>query len=199
MLVFSHLPSEGRNVLINKFADLDKLDFTTIQKHAEIPIPQGLDLQPDLFQLPPHDPFDLRHKNLPNHSTAISSDNNADNPANATNFNPKPENLADSNSTVADPTNLPEATIMDDTNISPNPQAPQVSSPNKKNITSSTSKPTSLTSEVFKSPDPQPDHKISPPHQYNTRANSKLKHTSESSDSSDNEDFSPKKQVSFKI
>ena len=63
---FSHLPSEVCNVLINKFADLDKLNFTTIQKHAEIPIPQGLDLQPDLFHLPPQDTLDSQHKAFPN-------------------------------------------------------------------------------------------------------------------------------------
>jgi len=91
MLVFSHLPSEVRNVLINKFADLDKLDFTTIQKHAKIPIPQGLDLQPDLFQLPPHDTFDSQHKNLPNQSDATTFDNKVTTPTDATTFNKIPD------------------------------------------------------------------------------------------------------------
>ena len=46
---FSHLPEPVRHVLINKFEDLDKLDFNSIQRHAELPIPQSLVLQPDLL------------------------------------------------------------------------------------------------------------------------------------------------------
>ena len=46
---FSHLPEPVRHVLVNKFEDLDKLDFNTIQRHAELPIPQSLVLQPDLL------------------------------------------------------------------------------------------------------------------------------------------------------
>ena len=149
--------------------------------------------------MPPHDNLDSQHEKLLNQSAAITFDNKATTPTDATTFNTIPVNLTDPNTSVAYQTNLPKATITDNPNISPNHKSPQVSSPIKKNITSSASKPTSLTSEISKSPNPQPDHKISPPHQYNTRANSTLKHTSESSDSSDNEDFSPKKRVSFKI
>ena len=149
--------------------------------------------------MPPHDNFDSQHEKLLNQSAAITFDNNDATPTDTTTFSTKLVNLADSNTFVADPTNLPDATIMDNTNISPNHHSPQVSSPNKKDITSSPSKPTSLTFAISPSPTPQPDHKTSPTHHYNTRANSKLKHTSDSSDSSDNEDFSPKKQVSFKI
>ena len=38
---FSHLPQEVKEVLINKFEDLDKLHFDTLQKYAKLPLPQS--------------------------------------------------------------------------------------------------------------------------------------------------------------
>ena len=216
---FSHLPSEVCNVLINKFADLDKLDFTIIQKHAEIPISQGLDLHPDIFHLPPHDTLDSQHNTLPalsfptNQSNATTFDNKATTPTDATTFNIKPknltnatafnvyaENLADDTTFDAEPTNLTDATtFVENVNISPNHQPLQTLSQDKNDITSSPYIPTSLPSKVSKSPVPQPDYMISHTHQYRTRARAVSNPTSDSSDSSDNEDLPLKKQVSFQF
>ena len=150
---FSHLPQPVKDVLINKFEKLDKLHFDELQKHAQLNLPQGFSLNPnisedtldssDLSDQPKIDPAPLTP--VPEKDIIVSI------PPNTTSDLPKPEITQDQPEEITD---------LDDQLEIEKPQ----------------------TQKTLRS------------HQYNTRLKAK---TTLDTDSSDDEDQSPNKKVTF--
>ncbi len=175
---FSHLPQEVKDVLINKFTDLDKLHFDILQKHAKLPLPQGQILnQLSHISESENSDDDQSHTTSVNQSHPSSDSEQSDDDGNKINDPTSPQLPSSSQATPPITPTIVNAT----------------SNPPTQNIVQPLPIPTT---PLLPPPPPKQlqNNVVKKKHKYATRQNTK---TNINSSDEEEEDTTPSKQVTF--